>query len=510
MSFAEQALSWLKTATMEQALKFYRETYVDPGCDNETIAAIGRGDLFFLLRHLLGRRDLEHPWLYERCREVHADPDDRLDLWAREHGKSSIITCGLTIQDVLNNPELTIGIFSHTRPIAKAFLSQIKREFEGNSTLKALYSDVLYDDPQKESPVWSLDSGIVVKRTSNPKEATIEAWGLVDGQPTSKHYARLIYDDVVTKESVTNSDQMKKTTEAMELSYNLGARGGSRRCIGTRYHFNDTYKVLMERGTFKPRIHAATKDGTVDGEPVLLTRQELAEKRRDQGPYTFGCQQLQNPVADETQGFKAEWLKYHDGFTREGMNVYLLVDPAGAKDKRSDYTAAWAVGLGPDMNIYVLDIVRDRLSLTQRAALLMRWHRKWKPMRVHGVRYEKYGKDADIEHIESVQKAANYRFEITAVGGQTSKTERRKRLIPYFEQGRVFLPRTHYYTDYQGKTSDLVQDFIEQEYKPFPVSVHDDMLDALARLIDPDPDMALVWPDELESDVRTEPEFFDD
>lgn len=508
MSFAEQALPWLKTATMEAALTFYRETYQEQACDNTVLAALARGDLFFLMTHILGRADLVHPWLYERCREVQASPDNHLDLWAREHGKSSIITCGLTIQDILNNPEQTFGIFSHTRPIAKAFLGQIKRELEGNVTLKALFPDVLYENPGKDSPCWSIDNGIVVKRKTNPKEATIEAWGLVDGQPTSKHFTKLVYDDVVTRESVTTPDQMAKTTTAMELSYNLGSRGGARRAIGTRYHFNDTYKVLIERGTFKPRIYPATVDGTVDGEPVLLSAQDLAEKRRDQGPYTYGCQMLQNPTADETQGFREEWLKYHDGFSRQGMNVYLLFDPAGAKNKRSDYTSAWAVGLGPDGNVYVLDMVRDRLNLTQRAQLVMAWHRRWKPMGVGGVRYEKIGMQADIEHIQEVQRQQNYRFEIIEVGGNTPKPERIKRLVPYFEQGRVYLPRTLFYTDYQGRTADLVQTFIQQEYKPFPVSVHDDMLDALARLIEPE--HPLVWPETSDLIEVYEPPAYDD
>jgi phage terminase large subunit-like protein len=131
-------------------------------------------------------------------------------------------------------------------------------------------------------------------------------------------------------------------------------------------------------------------------------------------------------------------------------------------------------------------MVRDRLNLTQRADLVMRWHKKYKPMRTDGVRYEKYGLMADIEHIQSIQRATNYRFDITEVGGQIPKNERIKRLVPYFEQGRVFLPRSLYYTGSDGKLTDLIKDFIEQEYKSFPVPIHDDMLDALARIAEPD------------------------
>src|SRR5258707_415226 len=72
---------------------------------NAARAWLGRNDLFYLLTMILGRRDLVHPWLFDRCREVQASPNGHLDLWAREHNKSSIITFGLTIQDILNDPE---------------------------------------------------------------------------------------------------------------------------------------------------------------------------------------------------------------------------------------------------------------------------------------------------------------------------------------------------------------------------------------------------------------------
>lgn len=161
--------------------------------------------------------------------------------------KSTHITYGGAIQEIINDPEITIGIFSHTRPIAKAFLRQIKREFEQNERLKALYPEVLWSQPAAESPQWSEDGGIIVRRKGNPKEATIEAWGLVDGQPTSKHFGLRIYDDVVTRESVSTPEQVQKTTEAWELSQNLGSKDGRSWHIDTRYSFADTYQVLLDR-----------------------------------------------------------------------------------------------------------------------------------------------------------------------------------------------------------------------------------------------------------------------
>lgn len=459
-----------------------------------------RTDLFFLLRVALGRADMEHQWLYERCLEVQANPDNHLDLWSREHYKSTIITFGKTIQDILASHgdgalverEVIVGIFSHTRPIAKDFLKQIKRELEGNERLLEWFPDVLYKNPMREAPKWSEDEGIIVRRKSNPRESTVEAWGLVDSQPIGKHFSLLVYDDTVTRDSVNTPEMILKTMEMLELSYNLGARGGSRRFIGTRYHFNDPYATLMARGTVIPRIKPATEDGTANGVPVFLTAQSLIEKRRDMGEYTFSCQMLQNPVADETQGFKRDWIKYHNGINTAGMNIYMLVDPASSKRKYSDYTSMWIVALGRDQNFYVVDMIRDRLGLTQRVRQYMTWHQKYKPIRNGGVRIERYGLMADIEALKAMQDSENYRFEVTEVAGQTPKEDRIRRLMSPMEQGRFYFPMSLYYTNCDGKTDDLVKVFLEEEFRAFPVSRHDDMMDALSRLLEPD--LPLMFP----------------
>jgi predicted phage terminase large subunit-like protein len=473
------------TYTREQSNAVYRNVI-----ETKNIAAqrkLCRTDLFYLLTIALSRKDVDHEWLYDRCREVQASPDGHLDLWARDHYKSTIITFAKTIQDILCDPEVTVGIFSHTRPIAKAFLEQIKREYETNDYLKKLFPDVLYEKPQVEAPKWALDSGIIVKRKTNPKEATVEAWGLVDGQPTSRHFTHQIYDDVVTLESVNTPDQIKKTTAAWEMSLNLGSgERTKRRYIGTRYHINDTYKVMIDRGSVKPRIKPATHNGKAppEGKSVFLPDDLLMQKRRDQGPYTFGTQQLQDPIADKAMSFKREWLKYYEklGDTSK-WNRYLIVDPASAKKRTSDYTVMIVLGLAPDQNYYLIHAIRDRLNLTQRAAKLFELHQEFQPKTVG---YEKYGKDADIEHIQYEMEQRNYRFPITELGGSVAKEDRIKGLIPKFEQGKVWLPKKLSFVDYEGTSVDFVQKFIDDEYLAFPVCVHDDMLDCLARILDQD------------------------
>lgn len=453
--------------------------------DNQALRKLVCEDLFFLLTVACKRRDIDRDWLYDRCREVEQDPNNHLDLWAREHYKSTIITFAKSIQDLLNDPDnITIGIFSHTRPIAKGFLEQIKRELEGNNFLKKLFPDVLWHNPRAESPKWSLDNGIILKRKTNPKEANVEAWGLVDGQPTGKHFKILVYDDVVTRESVTTPDQIKKVTSSWELSINLGAQGGFRRYIGTRYHSNDTYKTMMDRGSATPRIYPATDNGKMDGKPVLLSQQDLVEKRRDMGPYTFGTQMLQNPVADKAMGFKEEWLKYYDALKDiSKWNTYIIIDPASKKKKTNDYTVMKVIALAPDNNYYLIDAVRDRLNLVQRASKLFDLHRKHKPT---AVGYEEYGMQSDVEHIEYVMEQENYRFKITRLGGTVAKEDRIQKLVPIFEQGRFYLPRNLPFFDYEGRRRDFVNDFINDEYLSFPVSVHDDMLDCMARILEPD------------------------
>src|SRR6266702_4481248 len=121
---------------------------------------------------------------------------------------------------------------------------------------------VVRRDSAKTLTVRSLERGITVKRKGNPKEATIEAHGLIDGQPTSRHFRLHIYDDVVTQDYLSE-ESLRKTTERWELADNLGSHLGVRKWMpGTRYHYADTCGVVIERDAVLSRITGTIYRGT--------------------------------------------------------------------------------------------------------------------------------------------------------------------------------------------------------------------------------------------------------
>lgn len=480
---------------------------------------LAKNDRYFLLTVVLKRVDAIHPWLYARCREVEASPDGYLDLWARNHYKSTIITFAGIIQEVINDPEITIGVFSHTKPIAKAFLQQIQQEIERNEDLQSLFPGLFWENPQRDAPSWSLDNGLTVNRKSNPKEKTIEAHGLVDGQPIGKHFRLLVYDDVVTPASVSTPEQIQKTTESWELSDNLSMINGRKWHIGTRYSYADTYEEIMKRKAVVPRLHAATDDGTITGNPVFLSREEWEKKVQDQGEATISCQMLQNPLAGQQKMFNVEDLRTYE-VRPEVMNVYIMVDPARSKKKGSAKTAISVIGTDYAMNKYLLDGFNHKMDLRERWVRTAQMYHRWK--RAPGVQnikvgYESFGAQADLDYFTEQMGKPDQggHFPIVELewprDGEGSKVDRVQRLGPDLRAHKIFLPydtddakltkrqRDALNTGYQhkiarpirrktesGEIYDLSKDLrMQVHFFPFGGTV--DLIDATSRIYDMEP-----------------------
>jgi hypothetical protein len=453
---------------------------------------------------------------------------------------STIITFAGSIQEIILDPEITISIFSHTKQVARKFLGQLKYEMESNSDLVELFPDVFWDNPKRQSHRWSEDKGLIVRRKSNPRESTIEAWGLVDGMPTSAHYALRIYDDVVTKESVYTPEQVARTTEAWELSDNLGAEredgtvAGRRWHIGTRYSFGDTYHTILERKILTPRIYPATDNGQPDGKPVFWSKEIWEAKKKAQGRSTTACQLLQNPAAGQEALFEEENLQYID-VRPVTLNIYILVDPASSRKKGSDYTAMAVVGVDYNYNKYLLDGLYDKLKLRERWEKLKALRKHWisqTGVQLVEVGYERYGMQSDAEYMEERMEIEGGYFDIHELAwpreGPGSKYDRIQRMSSDFsykkwflcpwgmgetsarqqkmiEDGqpwRVLRPLRKKNLDH--RIYDLTKIFIGQ-YLTYPFSTNDDLLDAVSRIHDMD-----VVPPVLMSTDFLEPELFMD
>jgi len=200
------------------------------------------------------------------------------------------------------------------------------------------------------------------------------------------------------------------------------------------------------------------------------------------------------------------------------MNIVILVDPSGGEDinkkkkKLSDWSAFMVVGLAPDGNYYLLDIIRDRLNPTDRVNTLFMLHRKWLGLsgKSPKVGYEKYGMMTDTHYIRDKMAQDAYNFSLVELGGAMSKEERIMRLVPDMQNGRWFFPQTLHYVDGEGRSFDLVHEIIHSEMPTFPRARFDDMLDALSRIYEPELFMVFPKPKMSMKELAFAPEPQDD
>jgi predicted phage terminase large subunit-like protein len=393
------------------------------------------------------------------------------------HGKSELASRRF--------PAWYLGAFPDRQIIAASYNSELASDFGrevrnivNSREYRALFETALAPDSQAANR-WHTSQG-----------GSYVAAGVGTAITGRGAHVLLIDDPIKDREEADSSATRSRVYDwYTSTAYTRLMPGGAIVLIQTRWHENDLAGRLLEAqertGGDKwdvLELRAIDDQGQALW-PEWYPLSDLERIRSVIGPRDWSALYQQRPTPDGRAEFRREWLRwYTNASTGDGMNVYILCDPAGEKKKTSDRTAIWVVGLNGDGNYYLLDFVYDRLHLAERARELMRLHRKWRPLRVG---YEKYGKDSDIEAIKIIQGAENYRFDIAQLGGSLKKEDRIRRLVPLFEQGRIYMPPTMHRTLSDGSTVDLLDQLLTEEYDRFPVGAHDDGLDCLARITDP-------------------------
>lgn len=369
-------------------------------------------DLFFIGFFVCENPFMNHPFAVEKCQMVKNGPQsDTLDVWARGHLKSSILTQYETIQYIVNDPEMCHCIFSYSKPAAEKHLLGIKEAFQKEIML-ACFPDICYERTS-DSPSWSLQGGIRVKRNSSSrKEHTVQAFGLIEGMPTGGHWDRLVFDDIETEDLARSGDQIQLLIRAFDMAQSFGMPHKTWiRAIGTYYTHCGLLTDLRDREyddgekMYIYRKFPATEDGTKKGKLVFMSEEKW---RKERVLSSCNSQYLCDPTPTEDIVLDFNMFKpIEPRFLPSNRLKFVIVDPAGddaiTKGNDNDPWGICCVSVKPFMNelglseIYIEDVISEKMELnTAVDAAVGLYIRNG---RIVGLGVERVGTDSTYEHI---------------------------------------------------------------------------------------------------------------
>lgn len=221
--------------------------------------------------------------------------------------------------------------------------------------------------------------------------------------------------------------------------------------------------------------------------PVMFPPKVIAQAKVDLGSYGYAAQHAQKPYPAEGGMLKAVWFsrvwrepgqaEFALGEHEPGLEVRtiqprvgkfeahaIITDAAFKKTSDSDFVAIGVIGKkGPD--IYLLDLVWERLGFNDTIKAILELRRKWP--RVTATCIEDKANGSAI--IETLKEKIPGVIAIEPLGG---KEARIAAAAPFIEAGNLWLPLHH------SKRRALVG-----EATAFPKGAHDDGIDMLAHAI---------------------------
>lgn len=469
------------------------------------IAIRCRYDLFYLTKYILGYNKMEehvHKDLCEYTRPLLSSvppefqfPEETgqkkglesqfarknnnlLLLMPRGTFKSSVITIGFSLQFILNDPDCRILIDSETYGKAKAFLMEIKGHLEMNEkyreVFKAIHGMYPNETKRKQELLWTNTELNIAARKRWRKEPTFSCAG-IDVTKNGMHYDLIVCDDLHSEKNVTNKEQIQQVIDHWKLAYSLLDPNKPMIIIGTRWHELDLYQHILdsERDRFNILIKRAIQtDGSLLF-PEQLDRAFLDRTKKTQGTSMFYKQYMNEPVDDENATFKRSYIVHKNWQEVEGrpINWYLSVDPS-YEGEYSDYAALVVAGMDYMRNIYVRHIIRQKMTY---GGIINGIFDLYSKFRIKNILLETVATQKSIAYeLANEQRRRGMWLPVTEIRSRVNtKEERIRGLAPLYEFGHI----------YHLKECPELEE-LEYELLRFPTGKHDDIIDALANVLE--------------------------
>lgn len=205
-----------------------------------TIRKLGRSDLYFLCKYILGMKDLETKTSihYGLCDflEDRTLGERRIVLMSRKTFKTSI-AIGLATQWIINDKNIEVGVGSDDMKRAVERTIMLKNTLEYCEPLRYFYPDILYKDPSTESDKWT-ESTFNVRRekyVAGLRQNTVTAFG-IDPLPTGAHFSKVIMDDVENEANVNTDEMVENLNTRVRAFLPVLKKGAEYVQFGTIYH----------------------------------------------------------------------------------------------------------------------------------------------------------------------------------------------------------------------------------------------------------------------------------
>lgn len=458
------------------------------GLSQDTIKEIrARADenLYFFVKGVLGYKDLTQRVHKGLCDELQSNHLRQLILMPRGHFKT---TCDLgeLIWTAARRPEERTLLCCEAGENAEYMLNEIKDHITDNALLKLVYPEMI---PSNFNTVTWNKKHIVLPRKGQYREPTIDTAGITS-KIVSRHYTRIIGDDLISDEAMNSPTVMKKSIQFFNRLFSLLVNPMTDliRIIGTRWAYTDVYSHIIQNF---PEFHVFIRKAIVLNpstglpEPLFTERftLEMFQRIIENDPEQWATQYANDPLDAQAMDFKPEWLQYfrlsdrmiiwqaHDVVhmvSLDDLNIYVHVDPSMGESPTSDYTGIVVVGVDDHKRVYVLDAVSHRIDPLETAEKIIALSKIWEPKKVT---IESNGYQKSLQYYVSDRAAREGVYvpcEPFLAGSNKSKPARvRGALRPQFSSGNIRIR--------QGLTNLI------DEYLKFGKSDDDHLMDALAQ-----------------------------
>lgn len=197
-------------------------------------------NLRFLCKNVLGMSEWEDSLHNDLAAFLEKSGNRKLVLMPRGHLKSSIVTVGWAIQQLLKNPNLRILISNATWNKSREFLNQIG-SYLTTGSLPAIFGS--FQSPAKR---WTIEDIEIAQKTDLTKRGPSIATAGLERSLNGLHADLIIHDDLVDEKNSITAEQIEKVKAFYRQSLPVLDPGGRIVVIGTRWTMGDLYSELIE------------------------------------------------------------------------------------------------------------------------------------------------------------------------------------------------------------------------------------------------------------------------